>query len=483
MTRRNDEKKLDDSAFVDQLTLLTGQAPEWPAPEYVPLDERVIFGGGGLGYSQLNEFLLALGYDRVTRAFFNYFMCPEETKCHIEKPDRQSPFRIETFAQFKAAVERFRKLAMLKYGNFKFAFKRLSRMTWREIGEELEEYEPVPADQYTKRPVPLIDPFEIDRQCTYLLGYIAGDRVRELKKRKDQQEQLRPEEEEVIRLREDVVRRGIRNYYKSLTDDYMDVYVATSMRRREEFYAVYDFVRRVFSHEAVKDLKLRFFDPTQADPQDRLAKGLLEGLMVKRAKCTIYCAQESDTFGKDSELAATLAQGKPVVAYVPRIDNVAEYEEELKGVLRECSEGDPARYAREVLLDRHPRCVLDNPTLIRPDASFEEMVKELAWRDQRLYSNRAKTLQEIHPLSLQINLQTGVANGVIVVRSAEECGVVVRGIILRTLEFDIDTIKADEGRLESFVLRERSTGSIFRVVTGDPVLTNSFWNFYLPRVP
>ena len=49
--------------------------------------------------------------------------------------------------------------------------------------------------------------------------------------------------------------------------------------------------------------------------------------MLKRAKCTVYSVQDTDTLGKDSELAATLAQGKPVIAYVPRItveDRVGE---------------------------------------------------------------------------------------------------------------------------------------------------------------
>ena len=40
--------------------------------------------------------------------------------------------------------------------------------------------------------------------------------------------------------------------------------------------------------------------------------------LLRRAQCTIYMVQEGDTLGKDSELAATLAQGKPVIAYIPR---------------------------------------------------------------------------------------------------------------------------------------------------------------------
>src|ERR1022692_1131906 len=54
----------------------------------------------------------------------------------------------------------------------------------------------------------------------------------------------------------------------------------------------------------------------------QINKGLVEALMLKRARCTVYMVQESDTMGKDSELASTLAQGKPVIAYVPQITDV-----------------------------------------------------------------------------------------------------------------------------------------------------------------
>src|SRR6185503_17872879 len=45
----------------------------------------------------------------------------------------------------------------------------------------------------------------------------------------------------------------------------------------------------------------------------------------KRARLTVYNAQESDTFGKDSEAGVTLAQAKPVVVFVARLfDQEAE---------------------------------------------------------------------------------------------------------------------------------------------------------------
>src|SRR5205085_11019375 len=81
--------------------------------------------------------------------------------------------------------------------------------------------------------------------------------------------------------------------------------------------------------QRLRALKLRYFDPTQSDCTSRIDKGLVEALMLKRASCTVYLVQESDTLGKDSELASTLAQGKPVIAFVPSLD-VDEYAKKIK---------------------------------------------------------------------------------------------------------------------------------------------------------
>src|SRR5205085_5728589 len=100
------------------------------------------------------------------------------------------------------------------------------------------------------------------------------------------------------------------------TWDHMDVYFATSMRKRWEFEDLYDFVNGLMTRPELSDLNLRYFDPTQSYTANRVNKGLVESLMLKRARCTVYSVQDTDTLGKDSELASTLAQGKLVIAYV-----------------------------------------------------------------------------------------------------------------------------------------------------------------------
>lgn len=91
----------------------------------------------------------------------------------------------------------------------------------------------------------------------------------------------------------------------------------------------------------------------------------------------------------------------------------------------------------------------------------------------RHYNQRAKTLRESHPLGIQVNLATGVANGVLVVRNVYDCARLVKAIVTRTLVFDLIN---EDGFL---ALQERISGSVYRVCTYDMMLTNSFWNFYL----
>jgi hypothetical protein len=76
-----------------------------------------------------------------------------------------------------------------------------------------------------------------------------------------------------------------------------------------------------------------------------------------------------------------------------------------------------------------------------------------------------------------VNLQTGVANGVLVARTIDQCVDLIRRILTRTLEFRIRK-EIRDGR-QYVYLQEVSTDCIFRVMTGNAMLTNSFWNFYL----
>jgi hypothetical protein len=102
-----------------------------------------------------------------------------------------------------------------------------------------------------------------------------------------------------------------------------------------------------------------------------------------------------------------------------------------------------------------------------------EFCQIVARSEKAVYDKRARTLKDSHPLALQVNLATGVANGVLVVRTISECAALLRRILLSNMEFAL------EEKDGMWSLREKISGCIHRVVTNDRKLNNCFWNFYL----
>lgn len=240
----------------------------------------------------------------------------------------------------------------------------------------------------------------------------------------DNQEEIRHQIDEFVAEVKGARLDGHKNLeqYINVADD-MDVYVATSMRDDRDYREMKVFTDAVFGRADVARLNLRYFDPTQAYCPNKYDKGLVECLMIRCAKVTIYCAQRQDTMGKDSELAITLGQGKPVIVYVP--------------------EG--------------------------PE-----------------YDQRARVFQSVHPLSLQVDQRTGNTNGIIVARNADQCANVLYALAkgeLRTearREEEVDPLSGQ--RSVYWVLREAVTGnrSVIRVISGWHHLRTAFWTAYRP---
>lgn len=449
---------------------LTGQqAPidsELPQHSVETLGSRT-----GLGFSQLNELLLFLGLDRINRAFFQYLV------------DRETKYSdgsaIRTIKEFKKGVNDFRRLGLLFYGNVKFAFKKLSRSR-RELEKCIELIKPISDSHFHNRHKPIIPVEEIPAKQTFFLGYtIAEEIAEEIKKRlkKNPNDKQAKEEESLL---EEVVKKGTRNHAAYLAYEYLDVYVATSMRLRHEYLAVNRLCRQIFGHEKLKPLNLRWFDPTQAYCKDRIDKGLSEALMLKMAQCTIYLAQETDTLGKDSELASTLAQGKAVIAFVPKgnEDYVRELLEDLKELYPDKTEGDLIMEQLRIFdpklawNEKDIRGWIEKPETIDVVKAKRLLVKTV--KDH--YDRRAKTLHEIHPLAIQVHLASGVANGVLVVRAVDHCVDLIRCVITRNMKFELDP---KNGTVNNYLcLKETTSDSVYRVMTDNVMLTNTFWNFY-----
>ena len=455
------------SFMLELLEDLTGQKPPFPSPE--PAERALAqFAGDGIGHSQLNELLLLLGYDRVSPNFFQYLVDGGV----VYKPNAS----IGSLEQLHRATQQFQLVALLFYGNVKFAFKSLSNNP-DGLRAALSLLAPRAEKEFEERhhPIQPVDP--ISPEDTYYLGYLIAE---ELKKRleADPTDRVALEQE---KKRKELIERGRRNHEAYLTSDHLDVYVATSMRERHEYLLVGEFARAIFESDPLRRMGIRWFDPTQAYCLDRIDKGLAEALMLKRARCTLYLAQETDTLGKDSELASTLAQGKPVIAFVPTGDE--SYCDNLLKMLRSVRDG---RTEKELIL-----------------AQLQAFDSGLAWKDAKVRSwltdlsaapleemkhrcyevvleqsnRRARILKESHPLGVQVQVSNGVANGVIVARSIAECAELIKRVLTRTLTFDVEESVTPIGKY--LFLREQLTKSIFRVVTGDMMLTNTFWNYYL----
>ena len=107
----------------------------------------------------------------------------------------------------------------------------------------------------------------------------------------------------------------------------LDVYVATSMRDRQDFHTMADFCDSVFGSRELRKYDLRYFDPTLSAAENHVDKGLIECLMVKCAKVLVFNAGDKDSFGKDAEAAMALSLGRPVIFYCTSSDREDFYQD------------------------------------------------------------------------------------------------------------------------------------------------------------
>ena len=134
-------------------------------------DELTFFENGTIiGYSQFNEILLLLGFDRITQSFFQYLVNQD-----IEYKKNST---IRSMSQLEKGVTEFRKLAILLYANVKYGFKELARDT-EEFEYQLLTLSPLDKTSFTKRHLPILKITPIKPEETYLLGYKIRDQLLE----------------------------------------------------------------------------------------------------------------------------------------------------------------------------------------------------------------------------------------------------------------------------------------------------------------
>ena len=459
--------------------------------EYIPyIENRTI---ETLTYNIFNELQLIHGYQSVTIGFFNYLLkidtlfpnksvsINEEIENFNEifrvlSEERHFDLRVgfKSLDQLQRNVDLFRIHALLFFGNVHRCFSVFSKLN-DAIYDKVKTLPPGNIEEYKSRTKPLVNLCRIAPEKTFFLGYIVQKELEEKLKADKNNQELLSQQEEI----EENKKRGIFNHNAYLATEILDVYVATSMREKEDFYTVSKYINEIFGKEEIEELNLVYFDPTQAYCNNRIDKGLTEALMLKKALVTIYFVQENDTLGKDSELASTLAQGKPVIAFIPEINQAFfdEYKDSLAKIhpnekmetlfLNKIKALNP--YLAWNNEDNQIRGWIEEENSIILEEVEERLKKEL----KKKYDKRSDDLKNNHPLGIQVSLKDGVANGVLVVRTIEDCTRLLRNLVTDRTEYEL---KYNESRL---YLEEKISRCVYRLATEDVALSNTFWNYYV----
>lgn len=481
---------------------------------------------------KLNQALLLSRRGKMSPGFYRSFFPDEASNADL----------LEGLTQFRA-------YAMLRFGGFRPAFDRLAGLTEDEIRNELRDYCQSPAQLvavYKSRThgQDLIDPEEIEVQDRWLLGYISPrqllfdfvkeealswrvngerpahspasaryrssdlDAARYHELVTDAYRKIRPAEvtrwrghlgakrrelEALSKRQAGVIRVAERNSAAYLAASHIDVYVATSMRESWEYDAMARAATDIFGDPILGELGLTMFDPTLSFYDSRYDKGLVEGLMLNRARVTIYMVQETDTLGKDSELAATLAYGRPVIAYVPRYSPGALVKEFRGSPLRRTFTRLQYLMAENLIEDDDAKAGLALKWRFKPSfeldpseerafrtahaAQLKKLYRAVADAELRSLQRRADNIAKTHPLGLQLQQGTGVAVGVLVARTPARCARLLLQLLTNQMRLRI--YEDPKARATSLIeCDDGSSEATYRVVTMDPVLTNAFWTHW-----
>lgn len=538
-----------------------------------------LFGASMTAQQTLDEFrrlLVFYGIREISRKFFDRYLGPDS---------------FQTIDTFDDSIQKFHRDAIRLFSTFTEAFERMNSN--EDLDSILMPLQPRSDDHYRqRRALQLIEPIPEERLSD--LGYISAEKVRqeEAERRvlsdflKELASNLRTDPEALSKIGENRRRRmdsmlrkfnstlqhGLfsqlfkddpdkiereskrlapkaegdlqriaetqgrakQNLCNYLSADHIDVYVATSMRSEADFISVHRFSNSLFAHADIHPYHLRYFDPTQSWIEDRVAKGLVEALMLRRAHFTIYMAQKTDTFGKDSEASVALGLGRPVIVYVPKLvipgcevdsDALANNDRAaLERMIHAEGEGPEAEVDASIddeglltrLLTIRLKKINDTDLinaindhwadfdLASEDARFPDGTKEIyrQWleevakkgamasppradiRDNIIktliatvarFERRAKMFREVHPLALQVILSSGVLNGILVVRSVDSCARVLKASIRNELSLDLN--------IDDFNYRliERTTRSTIRVISRHKLLQNACKAFFSGR--
>src|SRR5688572_26778370 len=111
-----------------RLSLLLSKLTGIPAPfdtAHGALRGEETLKASGMGYTQLNEVLLCLGYPRVSEWFFQYLL--------DGTTDYEANNAFKSLIDLENGIDRFRQHAMLRQGNVRYAFDYFRTLSQAEL--------------------------------------------------------------------------------------------------------------------------------------------------------------------------------------------------------------------------------------------------------------------------------------------------------------------------------------------------------------
>jgi len=178
--------------------------------------------GNGIKFDTFNNVLHEMENSVITYGFFQFLF-------QADQVDTET---------LKSGTKLLKGYSMLKHGNFRFGFKNLSKMTFKNILEELDSYLEIEQHEFLKNRVTLPNDFEeIDEKNTWLTGYLTSKQLERDKKIINEISELETIDEEMERaflwydefekVHEKVLKIAQKNTSVYLNQENMDIYIAT----------------------------------------------------------------------------------------------------------------------------------------------------------------------------------------------------------------------------------------------------------------
>jgi hypothetical protein len=394
-----------------------------------------------LSHAELNQLLTFSHEAAVTEDFFRYYwlQAPEHPydvrRVEGFKKEWIGAIAITSLDHLRWGIYRLYIDAMLFFGNIRMAFRTLREFSAQQL-ERFYSAKRINPDAMQRRGAPAFPLKPIAKDSRYLISEMAcksyaengqsndlrralleafrqakkegqtglkikslleGEYVkanflskqRELQFAADEiledevnsESQLEEKVQKIFAKFSDARGRAFKNteFYLSLVND-LDVYVATSMRSRDDFRLMAEFCEVIFGNEILKPFYIRYFDPTLSAAVGHEDKGLIECLMVKCAKVLVWSAGKGESWGKDAEAAMALSLGKPVIFY--------------------CDEEQRQRFFRDI----HPLSrLIDFQTGVAVGAIVASKTEEVSALLHRIFTNTMEyVLEQPKPGNLRL---------------------------------------------------------------------------------